>query len=802
MFKYYLKYAWRNLKKNKIYSFLNIIGLALGLTCFTLIALWINDEMSYDKFNSNYNRIFRLTSKEKTETGTVETAVSSAPMANALRNDYPEVVNTVRVDRHEEIITYNHQQYLQDGILLTDPSFFDVFSYQLTEGNKTTALNEPFSVILTESSAKKYFGDSDPLGQSLLINILDSTGYGALYKVTGITPDPPQNAHFTFSMLVSFKTIEVVNPRVLTKDGWGNARYYTYLLLKKGIDYKAFSKKISHFYKIYIGDLYPIWKPIYSYQLQPLSNIHLCSNLQYEIVPNGNIDQIYIFFVIGLFILLIAGINYVNLATASSAKRAKEISIKKTVGAQKKQLILQFLSESVFTAVIALLLSFLFSFLLLPFFYDITGKELYLFSSLSMLGLLLGIAVFLGILSGIYPAMIISGFKPALVLKGSFKSGDKGILLRKTLVISQFVITIILISGIVIIYSQMSFIKHRDLGYNKDGLVTLRVNGNTDVITGFNAFKNDLETSPLISGVTTSNSIPVGSLGRGGAETVDVTGAPLQVTTARLRTDADYLSVYGIKLIAGRNFTPQNNDSIQEVIINERAIETFGWQSNESAIGKPFTIGNQKGIIVGVTNNFNFASLEKNIEPLAIYSLDQRFSRITLKANVKNVSQIITFIEKTWNKHFPSVLFDFSFLDKQIDAQYQAEKRFSKIFLCFSILSLFIACLGLYGLIAYTISQKTKEIGIRKVLGAGVNGIATMLSQSFIKLILLAFLFAVPVAWIIMTKWLEGFAYRTTISWWMFATAGSLVILIALMTVSFQAIKAAIANPIKSLRTE
>jgi putative ABC transport system permease protein len=803
MIKTYLKQTVRSLLKHKTYSILNIAGLAAGLTCFTFIALWVTDELSYDKFNSNYDRIVRLISSAKTETGITESAVSSVPMAKALKDDYPEVENTVRLRMREEIITYNNQQVLQPAILLTDPSFFDVFSYHITRGNVATALNEPYSIILTESSAKKYFGDKDPMGQTLVSNLYDSTGYGATYTVTGIMPDPPKNAHFTFNMLASFKTIEVARPDVLSIDGWGDANIYTYLLLKKDVDYKSFSNKISQFYGKYIGELNNIWRSIYFFRLQPLRDIHLRSNLQYEIAPTGSITHVYIFSTIGIFILLLAGINYTNLATARAAGRAKEVGIKKVVGAGKNELILQYLLESVFTAIIALLLSFLFSFLLQQFFFHVTGKNLSLLSFPMLLFFLSGVSLFLGVLSGIYPSIILSAFKPVVVLKGSFKSSDKGILLRKTLVVSQFVITIILIIGIIVIYSQMSFIKHKDLGFNKDALLFLRVNGNADVIKGYNSFKNEVQSSSLISGIATSNSLIGGGLGTGGAETVDNTGNPLQVNTSRLRVDTSYFDVYGIKLLAGRSFTTNSSaDTLRHVILNEMAVKKFGWKNPETAIGKPFKMGDQKGIVVGVTNNFHFNSLQHAIEPLAIYPLDNSFSRITLKVDIKKANQVIALIESTWKKHFPSALFDYDFLSQQIKEQYRAEERFSTIFLYFSILSLLIACFGLYALTSYTIFQKTKEIGIRKVLGATVNGIAAMLSADFLKLVVFGFVVAAPLAWYIMNSWLQHFAYRTTISWWMFAIAGSAVLLIALLTVSVQSLKAALSNPVKSLRTE
>lgn len=779
------------------------MGLSAGLTCFVFISLWVSDELSYDKFNNNYDRIVRLISTQKTEAGISESAVSSAPMAKALKTDYAEVENTVRLRMREEIVTHKNQQVLQPGILLTDPSFFDVFSYRLTRGNKATALSEPYSIILTESTAIKYFGDVDPMGQTLMLNMYDSTGYGASYKITGVMPDPPKNAHFTFNMLASFKTIEVADPDVLTVDGWGDGSYYTYLLLKKGVDHKSFSRKITQFYGKYIGDLFNIWKSIYFYKLQPLSDIHLCSNLQYEIGSTGSITQVYIFSTIGIFILLLAGINYTNLATARAAGKAKEVGIKKVVGAGKKQLILQYLSESVFTAIIALLLSCLFSFLLQPFFFEVTGKDLSLFSSPLLLIFLFGVTIFLGVLSGIYPAIILSAFKPAVVLKGSFKSSDKGILLRRALVVSQFIITIILITGIVIIYSQMSFIKHKDLGFNKDALLFLKVHGNTDVIKGYDAFKNELKNNTLVSGITTSNSMIGSGLSTAVSETVDNNGAPLQVNTSILRVDADYFDVYGIKLLAGKAFSSNAfNDTIRQVILNKMAVKKFGWKNNETAIGKSFKMGGKKGIVVGVTNDFHYNSLQQAIEPLTIYPLDGHFSRITLKVDIKKASQVIALIENTWKKHFSPALFDYDFLSQQIKGKYQAQERFSKIFLYFSILSLLIACLGLYGLISYTIFQKTKEIGIRKILGATANSIAAMLSKNFLKLVLVACFISIPIAWYIMNKWLQDFAYRINLQWWMFGAAGLLVLVIALMTISFQAIKAAIANPVKSLRTE
>lgn len=803
MFRNYCKLMWRGITNNKAHVLLNVIGLAAGFTCFTFITLWINDELSYDKFNSNYDRIFRLTSTEQTETGIIKSAVSSAPMAAALRTDYPEVEETVRLNmRNDGLIEHNDEQMLQQYILQTDPSFFKVFSFRLSKGNAATALSEPYSIVVTESTAKKYFGDGDAMGKSLTIYMNDK-GNGAPYKITGVMPDPPSNAHFTFNILSSLKTMEVANPDILTVDGWRKTGFYTYVLLKNGVDYKIFSKKISRFYEKYVDDLFSSWKPVYSYELQPLGDIRLRSSLQREIAPTGSLTQVRIFAIIGIFILLLAGINYTNLAAARSVGRAKEVGIKKVAGANKKQLILQYLSESVFIALAALVISFVLTFLLQSFFSQVTGKNLSLLSSAGLLFFLLGVTVLLGVVSGIYPAVILSAFKPVITLKGSFKAGEKGVLLRKALVVSQFVVTTILITGIVIIYIQMSFIKNKDLGYNKDALIFLRLNGNTDVIKGYNAFKNELQGNPFIHSVATSNSMIAGGLGSDRAETVDMKGNPLKVQTATLRIDTGYLNLYGIKLLAGKNFSATaSGDSIRQIILNEKAVNNFGWKNAEAAIGKPFTIGDRKGIVTGVTSNFHFNSLDHAIEPLAIYPLESHFSRITLKVDIQKSDEVLAFIKNTWKKHFQAALFDYDFVSRQIQQQYRSEERFSQIFSYFSILSLLIACLGLYGLISFTIFQKTKEIGIRKVLGATASRIAAMLSADFLKLVLVACFISIPVAWFVMNMWLQNFAYRINLSWWMFATAGILVLLVALITVSFQTIKIAIANPMKSLRSE
>jgi putative ABC transport system permease protein len=803
MLRNYFKIAWRNLRKQPGFTFINVFGLAAGLICFTLIALWVNDELSYDRFNKHYDRIVRLTVTEQTETEVTASARTSALAAPVLQMNYPEVENAVRIERRGELVEHNSQQTMEPDILLTEPSFFDVFSYRLLRGNPITALRNPYSVVLTESTAKKYFNAADPLGQTLTIHMYDSTGRGAKYTVTGIVADPPRNAHFTFSMLGSFRTVEVAAPDYLNASGWKELKFYTYLLLKEEVSPQTLSSKLTRFHERYAGTRTRSEGAEYEHHLQHLCDIHLRSHLPREMASNGDINQIYIFSTIGLFILLLAGINYTNLATARSVSRAKEVGVKKVVGALKTELILQYLIESTCLALLALLVSGLVTLALQPFLYTLIGKNLSLLTSPGLLLFLAGITLVLGVLAGMYPAFVLSSFKPISVLKGTFKSSSKGVFLRQSLVVVQFVITLLLVISIVVIDSQLSYIKHKNLGYDPNALLFLRLNGNAEVVKGYEAFKDEVLANPIIAGVTTSNSAIVNGLETGSVETVDAGGKSVGITLSTLQADENYLNVHGIRIRAGRNLMPRTpGDSIQQVILNEQAVRNIGWKNAEAAIGKPFQLDGQPGTVVGVVENFHFNSLQHAIQPLAIASLDNYFSRITIKVNRGEVSQTVALIRSVWKKHFSGALFDYEFLDRLLTEQYRAEERFSTIVTYFSFLSLLIACLGLYGLITHTTAQRTKEIGIRKTLGATVNGIVVMLATDFLQLVVFASFIAIPLAWYLMSQWLQSFVYRIGLEWWMFAASVLLVLLIALLTVSFQSIKAALTNPVKSLRSE
>ncbi len=806
MFKNYLKIALRTLWRGKIYTALNVFGLAMGLACFGLIAAWCLNELSFDRFNEKHERIFRIAGNVKTDAETFDQAVTAPPMAEVLKQDYPEVENAVRFDMNGCIVRYREKQFLEDGVLLTDQSFFDMFDYRLSAGDLNTALREPYSLVLTKSIAEKYFGAENPIGKIMTLFLLDPQGNGAPYKITGVMPDPPRNAHFTFNMLGSFNTFETANPDARTSEWryfWNG--FYTYVLLKEGSTPQTFALKLPDYAERYLGEKMREMKMFYTFSLQPLADIHLQSHLRYEIQATGSLNTVYIFATIGIFILLIACINYVNLATARSLSRAREVGVKKVLGAAKMQLIRQFLMESTTVAAIAFGLALLLMELAQPFFFELTGNRIAALFSNELIQLLLGTTLLVGLLSGIYPAFFISTFQPSTVLKGAFKSSASGIFLRKGLVVLQFAIAIVLLVGIVVVQSQMDFIRNKDLGFNKEELLVLEVNGFSEVREGIQPFRDELRANPAIRGVATSRGLIVNGLGNSLIETIDANGKPVSTSIYQHQIDYDYLNVYEMRLVAGRNFSSRAaSDTVGGVyIVNEATVRALGWGDPQNALGKPFRADGTTGTVIGVVKDFHFTSLQERIEPVALSpTRPNRFSRIAVRLNTAQLTETIAFIEQAWQKHFPQALLQYSFFDERLDEQYQTEKLFGKVFSIFVIISLLVACLGLFGLAAFAVEQRTKEIGIRKVLGASMAHVISLLSKDFVRLVLLANLIAWPVGYFAMSRWLQNFAYRIDIGWWIFALAGGMALLIALLTVSLQAIRAALANPVEALRYE
>ena len=806
MLKNYLKIALRTLWRGKIYTALNVFGLAMGLACFGLIAAWCLNELSFDRFNEKHERIFRIAGKVTTDAETFAQAVTAPPMAEALMKDYPEIENAVRLYTNDCIVRYGEKQFLEDGVLLTDQSFFDMFDYRLSAGDLNTALREPYSLVLTKSIAEKYFGTENPIGKIMTLFLLDPKGNGAPYKITGVMPDPPTNAHFTFNMLGSFNTFETANPGARTSEWryfWNG--FYTYVLLKEGVDPQVFVLKLLDYAERYLGEKMREMKMFYTFSLQPLADIHLQSHLRYEIQAPGSLNTVYIFATIGIFILLIACINYMNLATARSLSRAREVGVKKVLGAAKMQLIRQFLTESTTVAAIAFSLALLLMELAQPFFFELTDNQIATLFSNELIRLLLGTTLLVGLLSGIYPAFFISTFQPSTVLKGAFKSSASGIFLRKGLVVLQFAIAIVLLVGIEVVQSQMDFIRKKDLGFNKEELLVLEVNGFSEVREGIQPFRDELRANPAIRGVATSRGLIVNGLGNSLVETIDASGKPFSTSIYQHQIDYDDLNVYEMRLVAGRNFSSRVvSDTVGGVyIVNEATVRALGWGDPQNALGKPFRADGTTGTVIGVVKDFHFTSLQERIEPVALSpTRPNRFSRIAVRLNTVQLTETIAFIEQAWQKHFPQALLQYSFFDERLDEQYQAEKLFGKVFSIFVVISLLVACLGLFGLAAFAAEQRTKEIGIRKVLGASVAHVISLLSKDFVRLVLLANLIAWPVGYWAMSRWLQNFAYRIEIGWWIFALAGGMALLIALLTVSMQAIRAALANPVEALRYE
>jgi putative ABC transport system permease protein len=810
MIRNYLKVAIRNLWKNKTFSFINIAGLAIGLCCFLLIALYVLDELSFDKYNANADRIYRINSDIRFGGADLHMPVTSDMMGQLLKKDYPQV------EQYTRLYTFNGDKLIKKGndyineqhVGHADSTFFDVFTLPAIEGDTRTALNEPNTVVITESMAKKYFSSTQALGKNLEVKDQKNP----LYKVTAVIKDIPENSHFHFDFLFSMKNVDY---------NWGQLtshNFYTYIRLKKGTDPKAFEKNFDQYIDKYVLPEAKQFMNINSmeefrkagnslvYTLMPLTQIHLHSDRSFELSPSGNIQYVYIFSAVALFILIIACINFMNLTTARSANRAREVGIRKVLGTEKGQLVKQFLFESTTMVILALLIAIPAVWLVLPLFNDMAAKKMTTGSLFTpyILPLLIALPFVVGLIAGSYPAFFLSAFRPIEVLKGKLKLGSKSGILRSVLVVFQFWASIILIIGTVVVYRQLHYIQTRNLGFNKDQV--LIVNGVGALNNNMVPFKNDVLQLPGVSSGTLSGYLPVSNSYRS-----DNTWSTEAVMTTKTGFDMqnwlidyDYLKTMGMQIIKGRNFSREFGSDSTAMIINETTAKIIGYKD---PIGKQlFRSGDEQGhvrafTIIGVVRNFNFETLHHEVGPLA-FMLSTGSGLASFKVNAANINQLVAQIQSKWRSLAPGLPFSYRFLDESFNEMYRAEQRVGKIALVFSVLAIFIACLGLFGLATFIAEQRTKEIGIRKVLGASVQGIVQMLSKDFMKLVAISFVIAAPMAWYFMHKWLQDFAFRINISWWIFAAAGLAALLIALVTVSFQAIRAAVSNPVKSLRTE
>jgi len=802
MIRNYFKIGWRNLIRNKAFSTINILGLSIGISVCFIIMLFVQDELSYDRFNKKADRIYRIAFKANINGGKILEANVMPPVAAALKREYPEVEEATRINRNGGTkIIYEDKSFKEENLVLVDSNFFNVFTLPFVKGDPKTALLEPQTIVVTKDIAKKYFNSEEPLGKLLKID-------NELFKVTGVIDNIPANSHFHFDFFVSLSNLPYA------KDpSWMSSGMFTYIVLKKGYDYKKLEAKFPGMVEKYMGpqiqqamgmsiEQFRTKGNQLGFILQPLTAIHLYSNSNYEFEPSGDVQYLYIFGAVAVFMLLIACINFINLSTAGAAKRAKEVGIRKVMGSARIELVKQFLLESLLVSAIALLLSVAFVKLSLPVFNDLSGKNLKLGFSTNQTLILLGIGFLVSVLAGVYPAFYLSSFKPIATLKGKMGAGIKSFGLRSGLVVFQFFISVSLIIGTIVVYQQMKFIRNTKLGYNKEQLIVLPNSG----ILGKNetVFKEELLNDARVQNVTMSGYKPAGPSYSNNALAYPV-GNENQVTkTLEYSIDERYIPTLGIEMAGGRNFSPSMATDSLGMIINETAAKTFGWGNN--AIGRQLVRQNStRGpnityTVIGVVKDFHFRSLHEAITPLLMVLNPE--SGLIIKAKTKDLAGLLASMKQQWARFSPEEPFAYQFMDDLYNKTYAAEQKTGLIMNIFAVLTILVACMGLFGLATYTAEQRAKEIGIRKVLGATVRQVTQMLSGEFLKLVVIACIIAFPLSWWVMQKWLQDFAYRITIGWWMFVAAAVTALFIALLTVSFQAIKAALANPVKSLRTE
>jgi putative ABC transport system permease protein len=798
--------AFRNLLRNKSFTAINIFGLATGITTCLLILLFVRNELSYDRFNKKADQMVRVVFRGTIQGEKMKEAMVMPPTAQTLKKDYPEVLEATRLRKFDNPrVTYREKTFKENSFAYADSNFFQVFTLPFIKGDSKNALREPNSVVISEKVAKKYFGNEDPMGKVLEFKDLNTS-----FKITGIMYNMPLNSHFHFDIFGSMTSLSESR-----EPSWMTSEYYTYLVLPAGYDYKKLEAKLPQVVERYMGPQLQKAMGMTLAQfrqkgndiglfLQPLKDIHLRSDLNLELEPVGDIRYVYIFGAIAIFMLLIACINFMNLSTASASKRAREVGIRKVLGSLKGQLIRQFLLESILLTGFALFVSLILLYWSLPFFNRLSGKNLSLnlWSNVWVVPALLLFCLFIGVLAGTYPAFFLSSFKPVNVLKGKFTFGNKTVSLRSGLVVFQFFISIMLIIGTAIVHRQLAYIQNEKLGYDKDRVLV--VQEAYWLGKSLDAFREKLQQDPRVVNVSTSGYLPAGYSYNNNFMIYADNNNDQLVKALRYDVDYNYIPTLGMQMETGRNFSRSFGTDSTAIIINEEAAKAFGWGKN--AVGRYLTRPDNDGSrltyhIIGIVKNFHFKSFHENISPLAMV-LGNNSENIIVKIKSNDIAGLLNMMKKNWTNLKAEVPFSYSFLDKRFTETYQSEQKTGQILGIFAGLTILVACLGLFGLATFTAEQRTKEIGIRKVLGASVTNIFSLLSKDFLKLVLIAFLIASPIAWFMMNKWLQDYAYRTNISWWIFVLAAALAITITLITVSYRAIRAAFVNPVNSLRSE
>ncbi|OQP64268.1 hypothetical protein A3860_20035 [Niastella vici] len=816
MFKNYFKTAWRNLLKNKLFSLINIAGLSVGIAACLLILQYVSFQLSFDRFNKNVDNIYRVTN-DRYQNGKLiqHGTITYSAIGKAMQDDFPEVINHARVRPSYGILINGEKKLGGQSGFGVDNSFLSMFSYPLITGDRNNALTNPNTIILTETLARSLFDvrGSDFQGVIGKMILIDN---GKPYKITGICKDAPENSHLWFSYLLSYCTFYKTWEWKQADYDFTDSDFWHYIQLKPGTDHKALEAKLDAFSQRHFQGN-KISGSDEKFLLQPLTKAHLYSDYEYEIGKIASARVVWSMLIIAALIILIAWVNYINLATAKSVERAKEVGVRKVSGATKTQLVKQFLTESFLINLMALVIALLVVLLVQQPFNELIHQHLsltYLFHNglrgFNVVALLIGI-IGLGIfISGFYPAFVLSSFRPILVLKGKYFSSSKGIHLRRALVVTQFAITVALIIGSLVVYSQMRFVSKQSLGINLSQVLIIRPPQLTQFDSTFisreSALQNELKRIPNVHLVANSWSVPGNEMGRDFDLSLPGNKEAAHFTTRKNGVSPEYIPVYDIKLLAGRNFdnADYNADwkNIHNIILNENVTRLLGFKIPQEAVGKQIHVEGREWDVVGVVADFHQKSLRYPLEPLVLFPLFSTYSALSVRVNTKDVTQTMAAIKTKFDQFFPGNLFDYYFLDDSYNQQYANDILFGKIFGIFSAFAVLIACLGLLGLSLFATLQRTKEIGVRKVLGASVSNIVLLLSKDFIRLVLVAFIIASPVAWFVMNNWLNDFAYRIQISAWIFIAAGLTAVVIALATISFQAIKAALANPVKSLRTE
>lgn len=791
-----------------MYVFINLFGLAVGMAVSIIILLYVQFELSYDTYHPDVNRLYRVSRAWFNQDGNESLHLGhvAPPFGPLIQSDFPDDVESVaRLMNADPLIRAGENAFVEERFFMADPEVFDIFSWEIIEGDSIQALSEADGVILSASTAKRYFGEQSALGKELEMEI---AGMEFDLQVRGVMQDMPANSHFQVDFLTSMiPVVQFYGGQEAFMGNFGSNNFSTYLKLAEGVDAKSFEDKLAGMIDRHMGETaqgVPMSQTTDLF-MWPIEDIHLYSNLDSEIEANGNIDYVYIYGAVALFILLIACINFMNLSTARSSLRSMEVGLRKVMGANKLVLVRQFMGEGFVMTFIAMLLALALVFLCLPIFADFLDKPLSLnfLSNPTLILWIAGIVVFVGMISGSYPALFLSGFAPAKVLKGAFKAGKGHENFRSVLVVGQFAISVVLIVAVLVVIGQLSYMQNKDLGFEKEDMVVLP--SSAAITENYRIIKDRLENQPGVVEVSMSSRVPSGRLLDSQGATTEVNGemTQLNLRIADVHVAHNFLETYGIPLVAGRDFDYQlASDSTEAFVLNEASIREIGWSSPEEAIGKPFHYGGRRGFVTGVMQDFHFESLHQPIVPIVFMISHDRNNNVSVKFEADKRDEVLAYLRGEWADFRPGYPFEPNFIDEGFNRQYEAEARVKTIFTFFSALAILISVLGLLGLVTFATEQRTREIGIRKVMGAETSNILVLLGKDFLKLVAIGFLIAIPVSWFGMDSWLEDFAYHIGISWTTFLWAGLIAGLIAAVTVTSQTLRAAWANPVKSIKNE